>query len=173
MNTNGNYYLGRMFDSQSGQTTDRPLLYDPDDLTTHAVVVGMTGSGKTGLCLDLLEEAALKELPALMIDPKGDITNALLHFPNLAPADFLPWIDTDQARRDGKTMDQAATDTANLWRNGLHNWGIGSERIQNLKDSVQYAVYTPGSHAGISVSILASLKAPNIPWEENRELLRE
>ena len=102
------YYLGRIFDDSSGETTDRPLLYDPDDLTTHALVVGMTGSGKTGLCLDLLEEAALKGVPALMIDPKGDITNALLHFPELAPADFQPWINPDQARREEKTVEQAA-----------------------------------------------------------------
>ncbi len=173
MNTNDDYYLGREFDSQSGKTSNRPLLYDPNDLTTHAVVVGMTGSGKTGLCLDLLEEAALKQLPALMLDPKGDITNALLHFPNLAPNDFLPWLNADQARRDGKTIEQAAADTATMWRNGLHSWDIGPDRIRKLDESVQYSIYTPGSEAGIPVSILASLKAPNISWQENRELLRE
>ncbi|MCP4363160.1 MAG: ATP-binding protein, partial [Chloroflexi bacterium] len=90
---NPNFYLGRLADSSD----QRPYQYNADDLTTHAFVVGMTGSGKTGLCLDLLEEAALNHTPALMIDPKGDITNALLHFPNLAPADFQPWINAAAA----------------------------------------------------------------------------
>ncbi|MGB3714360.1 MAG: hypothetical protein WA996_08020 [Candidatus Promineifilaceae bacterium] len=133
----------------------------------------MTGSGKTGLCLDLLEEAALSETPALMIDPKGDITNALLHFPNLEPADFQPWVDADQARRENKSVEQLAAETAELWRNGLDGWGITPERLRSLKDSVQFTVYTPGSDAGVPVSILASLSAPNIPWESNKELIRE
>lgn len=173
MNTGGDYYLGRIFDSQSGKTTDEPLLYDPDDLTTHGVVVGMTGSGKTGLCLDLLEEAALNEVPALMIDPKGDITNALLHFPDLLPSDFQPWINADQARRDDKSLEQAAADTAALWKNGLGQWGIGRQRLARLKETVQFAIYTPGSDAGLPISILASLEAPDIPWDDNEELLRE
>ncbi len=172
IDTDGKFYLGRQTDPKTGETGVTPLLYDPDDLTTHAVVVGMTGSGKTGLCLDLLEEAALNNIPALMIDPKGDITNALLHFPNLAPADFQPWVNADEARRDGKSVEQAAADTADLWRNGLAKWEIGPERIQKLDNNVQFAIYTPGSDAGLPVSILASLQAPPIPWEENKELLR-
>jgi hypothetical protein len=172
MNTDGNFYLGRIV-TEKGETTDKPLLYDPGDLTTHAVVVGMTGSGKTGLCLDLLEEAALNNIPALMIDPKGDITNALLHFPDLLPADFAPWVNANEARREGKSVEQAAQETAELWRNGLASWDITPERIQKLKNSVQFAVYTPGSDAGLQVSILASLKAPEIPWAGNEELLRE
>lgn len=171
--TNGAFYLGRVVDSTTNELTDRPLLYDSADLTTHAVVVGMTGSGKTGLCLDMLEEAALNDVPALMIDPKGDITNALLHFPELRPADFQPWINADQARREGKSMEQAAADTATLWREGLAKWDISPGRIRRLKESVRFAIYTPGSDAGLPVSILASLEAPDIPWEENRELLRE
>jgi hypothetical protein len=171
--TNGNFYLGRIYDVNKGKLSDKPLLYDPDDLTTHAVVVGMTGSGKTGLCIDLLEEAALNNIPALMIDPKGDITNALLHFPELLPADFQPWVNADQARRDGKTIEQAAADAAALWKDGLSKWGIGQDRILALNNAAHFAVYTPGSDAGIPVSILDSLKAPQIPWEENREVLRE
>ncbi|MGD2077583.1 MAG: DUF87 domain-containing protein, partial [Chloroflexota bacterium] len=173
MDTGGDYYLGRLFDSQSGRTTDETLLYDPDDLTTHGVVVGMTGSGKTGLCLDLLEEAALNEVPALMIDPKGDITNALLHFPELQPADFQPWINADQARRDDVSLEQAAADTAALWKNGLAQWGIGGERLTRLSQAAKFAIFTPGSDAGLPISILASLEAPEIPWDENEELLRE
>lgn len=173
IDTQGNFYLGRIFDTEKGQTTDQAFLYDPDDLTTHAFVVGMTGSGKTGLCIDLLEEAALNNLPALMIDPKGDITNALLHFPDLLPSDFQPWVNPDQARRDGKTIEEAAEDTAKLWSTGLASWDITPERLRALEKSVHFAIYTPGSDSGIPVSILASLKAPEISWADNRELLRE
>jgi hypothetical protein len=171
--THGKFYLGRIFDPQKGQVASSPLLYEPADLTTHAVVVGMTGSGKTGLCISLLEEAALQGIPALMIDPKGDITNALLHFPDLLPQDFQPWVNPDQARREGKTTPQAALDAAQRWKAGLAEWGIAPERIAALKNAAQFAVYTPGSDAGIPVSILASLKCPPIPWNENREILRE
>ncbi|TFG50204.1 MAG: hypothetical protein E4H33_00630, partial [Anaerolineales bacterium] len=167
------FYLGRIFDSKKGETTPDPLMYDPDDLTTHAVCVGMTGSGKTGLCIDLLEEAALQGIPALMIDPKGDITNTLLHFPALSPADFQPWINPDQANREDKTIEQAAADAAALWKNGLAKWDIGPDRIQALQDAAHFAVYSPGSEAGIPVNILASFKAPDIPWDENRETLVE
>ncbi len=173
MNTNGQFYLGRLVEAATGKSTDAPLLYDPNDLTTHAVVVGMTGSGKTGLCLDLLEEAAINQIPAIMIDPKGDITNALLHFPELLPADFQPWINPDLARREGKSVEQAAADTAALWRKGLAEWEITPERIARLRDTVQFAVYTPGSDAGIPVSILSSLAAPDLPWESHKEALRE
>ena len=173
MDMTGNFYLGRMFDPKTGKTTDQPQLYDPADLTTHAVVVGMTGSGKTGLCVGMMEEAALNDIPALMIDPKGDITNILLHFPDLSPQDFQPWVNADQARRDGKTLEQAAADTAAMWQKGLADWGIDAERLRLLKEAVNFAIYTPGSDAGIPVSILASLKAPEISWESNRELLRE
>jgi len=173
IDTKGNFYLGRITNAQTGETGADPLLYDPADLTTHAVVVGMTGSGKTGLCLSLLEEAALNRIPSLMIDPKGDITNALLHFPELRPSDFQPWINADQARREEKTIEQAAEETAVLWRNGLNQWDIQPERLQALKESVRFTIYTPGSDAGLPVSILASLKAPVIPWAENKELLRE
>jgi hypothetical protein len=173
METNGKFYLGRVFDTQQGKISDQPLLYEPADLTTHAVVVGMTGSGKTGLCIDLLEEAALNNIPALMIDPKGDITNTLLHFPNLLPQDFQPWVNPDQARRAGKSLDQAAAEAAAQWKQGLADWGIDPPRLASLSDSAQFAVFTPGSDAGIPVNILASLKAPAVAWEANKETLRE
>lgn len=173
INTDGKLYIGRQWDINSGKTQEVSLLYDPNDLTTHGVVVGMTGSGKTGLCIDMLEEAALQGIPALMIDPKGDITNTLLHFPDLLPEDFAPWINRDEARREGKTVEQAAEETAELWRNGLEGWGIAGNRIQALKDSASFAIYTPGSDAGLPISIMASLAAPEIAWEDNRELLRE
>lgn len=173
MDTKGNFYLGRVYDSEKKQLGTDPTLYNPADLTTHAVVVGMTGSGKTGLCIGLLEEAALNNIPALLIDPKGDITNLLLHFPKLAPEDFRPWINPDEARRAGKSIDQAATDTATQWSKGLADWGIEPVRIQALQDSAKFAIYTPGSDAGIPISILASFKAPEIDWGENKEMLRE
>src|SRR5512139_4239747 len=127
MDTQGNFYLGRIFDPQKGKTGDQALLYAPEDLTTHGVVVGLTGSGKTGLCIGLLEEAALAGIPAIIIDPKGDLTNLLLHFPDLAPQDFQPWIDPEMARRAGKTLDQLAADASTSWREGLREWGMAEE----------------------------------------------
>ncbi len=173
IDTGGKLYIGRQWDLDSGQTQDKELFYDPDDLTTHGVVVGMTGSGKTGLCIDMLEEAALLGIPALMIDPKGDITNTLLHFPDLLPQDFAPWINPDEVRREGKTVEQASEETAELWRGGLDSWGIAGDRIQALKDSASFAIYTPGSDAGLPVNIMASLSAPAISWDSNREQIRE
>ncbi len=173
MDYDGKFYLGRPYDLKKGKTGTKPLLYDPDDLTTHGVVVGMTGSGKTGLCIDFLEEAALNGIPAILIDPKGDMANLLLHFPDLAPEDFQPWIDPDEARREEQTVEEKSEKIAKLWKGGLKEWGIGRERIEAVKNAVEYAVYTPGSDAGIPVSILASLKAPQTSWEENKEATRE
>src|SRR5215216_5114951 len=95
----GSFYLGRKHDLSAGKTLPEPVLYDSSDLTTHAVCVGMTGSGKTGLCLALLEEAALNGIPAIAIDPKGDLGNLLLAFPKLRPEDFRPWVDESEAQR--------------------------------------------------------------------------
>ncbi len=166
-------YLGRRFDPASGQTTPEDTLYDPADLTTHAVVTGMTGSGKTGLCIALMEEAALQGIPAIIIDPKGDLTNLLLHFPDLSPQDFMPWLDADTVRRRGQSLEQAAAQTAQTWRSGLEDWGIAPERIRALQNAAHFAVYTPGSDVGLRVSVLSTLQAPNLPWEGNREILRE
>jgi hypothetical protein len=171
--TESNFYLGRKYDPNKQTVTNDQVTYDPSDLTTHAVVTGMTGSGKTGLCIAILEEAALKGIPAIIIDPKGDLTNLLLHFPDLAPQDFQPWIDAEQARRSGKTIEQVSLETSLNWRNGLNEWGITQERLLALKNSAQFGIYTPGSDSGIPVSVLSSLAAPEIPWDENREVLRE
>ncbi|MBE3119302.1 MAG: ATP-binding protein [Candidatus Atribacteria bacterium] len=167
------FYLGRLYDSTQAKVTDQPLQYDPADLTTHAVVTGMTGSGKTGLCIALMEEAALQGIPAILIDPKGDLTNLLLHFPDLAPQDFQPWLDPDLARRAGKSVEQVSTDAALAWRNGLAEWGITHERMLALKNAAEFAIYTPGSDAGIPVSVLSSLAAPGLDWASNREVLTE
>jgi len=168
-----NFYLGREYDPLKQTVTEKEITYDPADLTTHAVVTGMTGSGKTGLCIVLLEEAALQGIPAIIIDPKGDLTNLLLHFPNLAPQDFQPWIDADLARRAGKSLEQVSTDASTSWREGLKEWSIPQERILALKNAAQFAIFTPGSDAGIPVSVLSSLAVPEISWQEHREVLRE
>jgi hypothetical protein len=169
----GAFYLGKAYDLETQQRLDQLTMYDARDLTTHAVCVGMTGSGKTGLCIDLLEEAAIDHVPALIIDPKGDITNLLLTFPDLLPADFRPWINADDARRRGLTEDAFAEQQANLWRNGLAEWGQDGERIRLLRDTAEFAVYTPGSDAGLPVSILQSFAAPTLSWDTDAELLRE
>jgi hypothetical protein len=167
------FYLGKLFDPSQNKLSDQPLLYDPADLTTHGVVVGMTGSGKTGLCIAIMEEAALQGIPALLIDPKGDLTNLVLHFPDLVPQDFQPWLDPEMARRAGESVDQAAAQAAAAWKKGLADWGIDRTRLLALKNAAQFAVYTPGSDAGLPVNVLASLGAPGLDWAANREVLTE
>ncbi len=169
----GAFYLGRPYDP--AKKTSRPglILYDSKDLVTHAVCVGMTGSGKTGLCIDLIEEAALDGVPAIAIDPKGDLTNLMLTFPELRPADFLPWINQDDARARSLSPDDYAAQQAKLWRDGLAAWGENGERIRRLKDAADFAIYTPGSSAGIPISIVASFAAPAEAVREDGELLRD
>jgi len=169
----GAFYLGKQYDVAEDRRLDRLLMYDARDLTTHAVCVGMTGSGKTGLCIDLLEEAAIDKVPAIIIDPKGDMTNLLLSFPDLRPEDFRPWINTDDARRKGVSEETFAAQQAELWRNGLAEWGQGSERLRMLRDAAEFTIYTPGSNAGVPVSILQSFAAPPLSWDSDAELLRE
>jgi len=135
--------------------------------------VGMTGSGKTGLCIDLIEEAAIDGVPAIAIDPKGDLTNLLLTFPDLRPEDFRPWINEDDAAREGLSADDFAKQQAELWRNGLASWGEDGERIRRLKAAADFAIYTPGSTAGIPVSIVRSFAAPPAALREDAELFRE
>ncbi len=173
MGSDKGFYLGKLFDLQKGALTDEIMSYDPADLTTHAIVTGMTGSGKTGLCVGLLEEAALQGIPAILVDPKGDLTNLLLTFPDLKPADFEPWIDPTNLRRENKTSAQAAEETAATWKKGLSDWGLDGKNVQLLKDAVERTIYTPGSSSGIPVNILASFEAPEADWDANEELLRE
>ena len=170
----GQFYLGREYDLEKKSSADRNLvLYDSKDLVTHAIVVGMTGSGKTGLCIDLIEEAAIDGVPAIAIDPKGDLTNLLLTFPDLRPEDFRPWINEDDAAREGLSADDFAKQQAELWRNGLASWGEDGERIRRLKAAADFAIYTPGSTAGIPVSIVRSFAAPPAALREDAELFRE
>ncbi len=156
----GAFYLGRGYDAKQDALAAEPLMYDSRDLTTHAVCVGMTGSGKTGLCISLLEEAALDGIPALVIDPKGDIANLMLTFPGLTPAEFEPWIDAGEAARKGTTPSELAARTAETWRKGLAEWGQDGERIRRFRESVDISVYTPGSTSGLPLSILRSFAPP-------------
>jgi hypothetical protein len=169
----GVFYLGRLYDWEAKKPKSDLVLYDSKDLVTHAVCVGMTGSGKTGLCLALIEEAALDGIPALLIDPKGDLANLLLTFPGLRPEDFRPWINEDDARRKNLSPDDYARQQAELWQKGLASWGEDGARIQRLRDVADFAVFTPGSNAGIPLSILKSFAAPPPAIREDEELLRE
>lgn len=173
MDTNSMFFLGRKVDQGTGKATTENIFYDPADLTTHGVVTGMTGSGKTGLCIGLLEEAALQNIPAIIIDPKGDLTNLLLHFPQQQPADFQPWVDPDAARKSGKTVEALSAEVAKQWSEGQASWGIDAARINALQSSVDYCIYTPGSDAGVPVSILASLSAPKADTAGSSELMTE
>jgi hypothetical protein len=169
----GLFYLGREYDVAAAKALDNPILYDSRDLVTHAMCVGMTGSGKTGLCLALVEEAAIDGVPVIAIDPKGDLGNLLLTFPNLAPDDFRPWIDEDEARRAGLTPDAYAAREAETWRKGLADWGEDGARIGRLRKAAEFAIYTPGSKAGLPVSLLASFAAPAASMRDDAEMLGE
>ena len=169
----GAFYLGKQYDLKAQQASDNLVLYDSKDLVTHAVCVGMTGSGKTGLCLTMLEEAAMDSVPVIAIDPKGDIANLLLTFPDLAPEDFQPWINEDDARRKGLSASDFSAQQAELWKNGLAKWGQSGERIRKMRETTELAIYTPGSSAGIQLSIMKSFTVPPPEILEDGELLRE
>lgn len=168
----GVFYLGREYDLNSKKPLDNLLLYDSKDLVTHAVVVGMTGSGKTGLCVDLIEEATIDGIPSILIDPKGDLANLLLTFPQLRGEDFLPWVNEEDARKKGLAVLDFAAQQAETWRKGLGDWGQTGERIQRLRDAADFTIYTPGSSAGQPVSILKSFAVPPPEIMEDGELLQ-
>src|ERR1041385_3914457 len=155
----GVFYLGK------NKSDENLLLYDSKDLVTHAVCVGMTGSGKTGLCISLLEEAAIDGVPAICIDPKGDLGNLMLTFPNLSPAEFEPWVDSGDAARKGMSVSDFAAKTAEGWKNGLAEWNEPPERIARLRAAADVAIYTPGSDAGIPLSVLRSFAPPTVGSE--------
>ena len=169
----GAFYLGKRYDMEAEKQTDDLVLYDSKDLTTHAVIIGMTGSGKTGLGIGMLEEAALDHIPVIAIDPKGDMGNLLLTFPNLAAEDFLPWINTRTATDKGQTPEQFAAGQAALWKKGLGEWGQDGKRIEQLRKNVDMAIYTPGSNSGLPVSVLQSFNAPDQALIDDIDLYRE
>ena len=169
----GAFYLGKTYDLEAGELQDEVVLYDSKDLTTHAVIIGMTGSGKTGLGLDILEEALIDNIPLIAIDPKGDLGNLLLTFPELSAEAFRPWVNEQEAANQGQTADEYAAAQAELWERGLGEWGQDAERIAKLRQSVEMAVYTPGSSAGLPVSVLRSFDAPPEALKEDSDLWRE
>jgi len=156
----GAFYLGRGYDPQANAASGPLTLYDSRDLTTHAVIIGMTGSGKTGLGIGMIEEAAIDKVPVIAIDPKGDLANLMLTFPGLRAEDFRPWIDEQEAARTGVTPDAYAASEAKKWREGLAEWGEAPDRITRLRESAEFAVFTPGSSAGIPISVLRSFSVP-------------
>jgi hypothetical protein len=168
----GSFYLGCRQDPEKGTLMEEPILYDSKDLTTHAVCVGMTGSGKTGLGIALLEEAAIDGVPSIVIDPKGDMANLFLTFPDLNPENFQPWIDEAEASRQGRTSHEQAEWTSNVWRKGLGQWGQSPERIRRFSESVQRVLYTPGSTAARPIALLRSLNAPTATVIGDPDLLR-
>ncbi|MDJ0496515.1 MAG: ATP-binding protein [Acidimicrobiia bacterium] len=167
------FYLGGVVDGKTGERTGGLVDYDPGDLTTHGVIVGMTGSGKTGLGIIYLEEALLAGIPTLILDPKGDMTNLMLTFPELRPADFEPWIDEGEARKEEKTATELATEKAELWKKGLGWWDQDGSRIRELRNKAGFTIYTPGSTAGVPLNIIGSLTAPDADWDTEAEALRD
>ncbi len=166
-------YLGREYDLKKDTITDQSVLYDARHLTTHGVILGMTGSGKTGLGIIWLEEALLQGIPVLILDPKGDIANMALTFPELRGEDFAPWVDVEGARRRGVSVEEYGDREADKWRKGLAEWGITGERIGQLRQAAQFTIFTPGSEMGQPVDVLHFFDAPDLDWDEEEERLRE
>ena len=163
----GQYYIGK--ESDSGE----PVLLKASSLTTHGVIFGMTGSGKTGLGVNVLEEALLDKTPTLILDPKGDMGNIMLNFPESSPEDLEPWIDAAKAKRKGKTVAELAEKESAERREELAADGITPERIAQLRDTTDFRIYTPGSSIGIGMNVLGSLEAPKLDWDLHAETIRD
>ncbi len=160
----GKFYLGKITPEIKEKYS-----YENEDLTTHAVVFGMTGSGKTGLCIDMLEEAIDEDIPITIIDPKGDVANLSLLFPDLLPSDFKPWISIIEAKKAGLSIEKYSERTSEIWKKGLNDWGITGERMKRIKEKMDLRIFTPGSSAGLNVSILEGFNKPDIPFIEDEE----
>jgi hypothetical protein len=167
------FHLGFRLDPKTGKPGADRLTIESGDLTTHGVIVGMTGSGKTGLAVVLIEEALLAGVPCLLLDPKGDLGNLALVFPDLAPASFAPWVNEAEAQAEGLSVDELAARTATVWREGLERQGMGSERLQTLRDAADVTIYTPGSTAGVPLNVVGPLRAPALSWDTEAEAIRD
>lgn len=167
----GVFYLGKEYDIQAKEHTEDLVLYQSKDLTTHGVIIGMTGSGKTGLGIGLLEEAAMDNIPVIAIDPKGDLGNLKLTFPGLSDEEFKPWINAREAENKGLSVDEYAGVQAENWRKGLADWGQDGKRIEILKQNVDVNIYTPGNSSGIPVSALRSFAPPSPEVLEDADAL--
>ncbi len=157
----GIFYLGRELDIKTQEESEDLFLIKNNTLTTHAAIIGMTGSGKTGLGVGIIEEAVLDQIPSIIIDPKGDMGDLLLAFEDFDPKKFEPWIDATEAQKEGKTIQEVAQEKANLWKKGLESWGEDGDRIARYKSGADFTIYTPGSTSGIPLSVLSSFEAPS------------
>ncbi|MEL6368443.1 MAG: DUF87 domain-containing protein, partial [Pseudomonadota bacterium] len=169
----GAFYLGKRLDEVNDDLTDDMVLYDSKDLNTHAVIIGMTGSGKTGLGIGMIEEAAMDSIPVIAIDPKGDLGNLMLTFPQFKGEDFAPWVNPQEASNKGQTVDQFADDQAALWKEGIGQWGQDPARVRTFRERVDLNIFTPGSNAGLPISVLKSFDSPAPALREDRDLYRE
>lgn len=169
----GEFYLGQEYDLAAKRRNGDLVLYDSKDLVTHAVCVGMTGSGKTGLCIGLLEEAAIDGIPAIVIDPKGDLSNLLLTFPELSAGEFKDWVNEDDAKQAELSVDDYAAQQAEMWTKGLSDWGQDKDRVRKFRESAEFTIYTPGSTAGRPVNIVKSLGKPEQAIIDDHDLLQE
>jgi DNA helicase HerA-like ATPase len=169
----GSFYLGRKVSPDNRKVTSQNYFYKADDLTTHSMVFGMTGSGKTGLCLDMIEEAIGEDIPVIIIDPKGDLANLALLFPQFQMEDFKPWVSASEAAKKGLTLDEYAESEANKWKSGLQKWGIDKDQVKIIKDKVDLRIFTPGSSAGMRISIFDGFKKPEIDFDGNEEEMVE
>ena len=169
----GDLFLGGVLETSNRERTGEEVHYGARRFTTHGVIVGMTGSGKTGLGVVLLEEVLLSGVPVLILDPKGDMGNLLLNFPELRGEDFRPWIDEAEASRKGQSPDDFAKATAEMWKEGLGGWGIERERLRRLKEAADFTIYTPGSTAGVPLNVVGSLAAPKGETASDPEVMRD
>ena len=167
------FFIGGAVDDDGDRIPDSQTMYEPSDLTTHGVIAGMTGSGKTGLGIIYLEEALRNNIPTLVIDPKGDMTNLLLTFPGLSPAEFRPWVDEAAAAKEGRTPEEEAANEAGRWTSGLASWGLSGEEIAALRAGTDMGIYTPGSSAGIPLNVIGNLDVPDLSWETDAEPMRD